>query len=491
MSAASLSIRRRLLVMLISTLLVVWLVVLLLVYRAAEHEVQEVFDADLARSARILQTLLLHEVEEEKETVENVHLVVNELGVDGLARYPRLAEILRGYSREEARERLELVSTAQEAGHRYGGGLMFAARYGDGSFMLHDSASADLPPTPSGYSDVRLNGHNWRIYSLTQEETGFTVQVGERHVFRAELVRYITRNTLMPLLIALPILALLIWAVVGRALSPLQHVAREVSTRAPFALDPIDDSGAPREIHGLVAALNHLFERVRNTLARERQFTADAAHELRTPLAALKTHLQVARNASAETATRASLDKALAGVDRATHSVEQLLLLARADAQQAREMVSGEVDLRLIAASVVSALSQYAYERDIDLGVEAAGKVIVHGDETALQLMLRNLVDNALRYTPAGGTVTVEVSGDGQKAVLRVLDDGRGIPAAERALVFNRFHRGSGEQAAGTSGSGLGLSIVQRIARLHGASVALGDGLHGRGLGITVTLPVQ
>ena len=154
-------------------------------------------------------------------------------------------------------------------------------------------------------------------------------------------------------------------------------------------------------------------------------------------------------------------------------------------------MVSGEVDLRLIAASVVSALSQYAYERDIDLGVEAADKVIVHGDETALQLMLRNLVDNALRYTPAGGTVTVEVSGDGQKAVLRVLDDGRGIPAAERALVFNRFHRGSGEQAAGTSGSGLGLSIVQRIARLHGASVALGDGLHGRGLGITVTLPVQ
>jgi two-component system sensor histidine kinase QseC len=259
-------------------------------------------------------------------------------------------------------------------------------------------------------------------------------------------------------------------------------VAREVSKREPDALHPIDGADTPSEVHALLTALNKLFERLASAMRRERQFTADASHELRTPLAALKTHLQVARAQSAEPATRASLDQALEGVDRATHSVEQLLVLARADAAQTRAMVDTPVDLREIASAVVSRLSQQAVERDIDLGLDAAEAISVRGDATALQLLARNLVDNAVRYTPPGGTVTVKVTRDAQSASLEVADDGVGVPIEERPKIFNRFHRGSGEQALGADGSGLGLAIVKRIADLHGARIVLGEGLNGRGL---------
>lgn len=481
------SIRRRLLVLLISAIMLVWAVVLVLVYRSAQHEVEEVFDADLARSARILQALLLHEVEEERETAQDVREIMEELGEQGMASYPLLTRKLREYLQEEAQEKLELASVAGEVGHRYGSGLAFVARYADGTVMLRDRAVPDIPMGPDGYADVRLGNEAWRIFSLTDPETGFVVQVGEREAFRAELVRYITRNTLMPLLLALPVLAMLIWAAVGQALKPLERVAQEVSMRAADAMDPIDDLNTPHEIHSLLAALNKLFGRVRLAIRRERQFTADAAHELRTPLAALKAHLQVARKQTREASTQHSLDQALEGVERATHSVEQMLLLARADAGQGPAMADSKVDLRDIAIWAVSALSQQAFERDIDLGIDAPHSALVHGDAGALQIMLRNLVDNAVRYTPVGGTVTVAVGGDADAAWIEVLDNGAGIPAGQRERIFDRFHRGPDEQALGVSGSGLGLSIVRRIAELHGARIALGKGLHGRGLGVRVS----
>jgi two-component system sensor histidine kinase QseC len=487
MTDATPSLRRRLLVSLISTIVVVWLIVLALVYRAAEHEVREVFDADLTRSARILQTLLLHEIEEEREMAEKIGDITVELGSDGQERYPILAATLRDYADREAREQLELLGAAQSAGDRYGAGLIFIARYADGTVMLRDRAAPDIPPAEQGHADIGIGGHDWRIYTLRDAQTGFVVQVGERHVFRAELVRYITRNTLMPFLLALPIIALLIWAVVGRALAPLDRVAAEVSRRAPDALEVIDERESPREVRGLLEALNGLFTRVRDTIDRERRFTADAAHELRTPLAALKTHLQVARSRTAELPTRQSLDQALEGVDRATRSVEQLLILARADAEQTKVLVNAQVDLKEAAVWSVAALSQLAVERDVDLGIEAPESVLTRGDLGSLQTLLRNLVDNAVRYTPAGGKVTVAVGKDSHGPWVAVKDSGNGIGAQERAKVFNRFHRGAGEQAAGSSGSGLGLSIVARVARMHGASVVLGEGLDGQGLGVTVT----
>lgn len=484
------SIRRRLLVMLISTILLVWLAVVLLVYIAAEHEVEEIFDADLARSARILHSLLQHEVEEEQEMALKARDVIAELGAGGIAAYPGLAGILDEYVTLDGKEQLELAGTSLDADLRGGsGGLAFIARYADGTVMMRDHSAPEIPVAADGFADMRLGDESWRIYSLRDPHNGFIVQVGEKQGFRAGLVRYITRNTLMPILLALPVLGILVWVVVGHALAPLRRVTQEVSMRAPDALEPIDDTRTPPEIHGLLRALNTLFERVAATLRHERQFTADAAHELRTPLAALKTHLQVAQAGTAETRTRQSLTQALDGVDRATHSVEQLLLLARADADQERALVGADTDLRDVAVSVVSALSQQAVERDIDLGLDAPGSVCARGDASALQMLLKNLVDNAVRYTPVGGTVTVAVGSDRDGSWLEVADDGPGVALDERTRIFSRFHRGAGEQAAGTNGSGLGLSIVRRIADLHGASIDLGAGLGGRGLGVKVTFP--
>lgn len=480
------SIRHRLLVMLISSILLIWLIVLLLVYRVAEHEVEEVFDADLARSARILHSLLLHEIEDDLEMSTKAQAVLDELGSNGMQSHPRLMQIMREYMSSRVEERLKAASPAEEAGHRYGSGLAFVARYADGKVMMRDQGGPDIPPLGDGFANLQLGEEAWRVFGLTDSSTGFVVQVGERQAIRGELVRYITRNTLMPLLLALPMLAIFVWIAVGQALRPLQRVAQEVERRAPDALDAIDNDDSPYEVHSLLAALNRLFDRVRSAMQRERQFTADAAHELRTPLAGLKTHLQVALAQSTEPAIRRSIDQALDGVDRATHSVEQLLLLARADAEQTRVLMNAKVDLREIATWAVAMLSQQAFQRDIDLGVDAPGAAVVHGDASALQVMLRNLVDNAVRYTPVGGTVTVVVRGDGEVSWIAVLDNGAGVAVGERERIFDRFHRGADELAQDATGSGLGLSIVQRIADLHGARIELDQGLDGVGLGVRV-----
>jgi two-component system sensor histidine kinase QseC len=487
MSASPTSLRRRLLVSLLGGIALTWLVAAALVYRAAGHEVEEVFDADLLRSAQTLQALLLHEVDEERDMAETIRRILDELGAVGQQRYPFLAETLQHYAKQAGSERLDLVRDAQLAGHRYGAGLVYVARYADGSVMLRDQDAPDLPQTPAGFTDVRIDGHAWRIYRLGHDAGGVTVQVAERQSFRDELVGYITRNTLMPLLVALPVLAVLIWATVGRVVAPLQRVADAVADRAPEALEPIGERGAPREIDVLVKALNALFGRVAATLERERQFTADAAHELRTPLAAMKTHLQVTRANLSQTDALAAVDRALSGVDRITHLVEQLLLLARADAGQVANTPADSVDLRDIAMEAVGLASQLAFERDIDLGLEAEHPVLARGDRPALLVLLRNLVDNAVRYTPRGGTVTVAVGGEATQGWCRVSDDGPGIEDDQVEQVFRRFHRGT--QVAGTAGSGLGLSIVQRIARLHGADIELGPGLDGRGLSVTVRFP--
>lgn len=483
------SIRRQLLVMLISSLALVWLLSLGLVHRVAEHEVEEVFDANLARSARVLQALLLHEIEEEADVAGNLSDVTNELGNDGLARYPRLAAILAEYKSERELELLELRKAQTDRDHPYGSGLAFVARYADGRVMLRQRAAPDLPADAVGFRDLLLGTERWRVFGLRDPTTGFLVHVGERLAFRAELVRYITRNTLLPALFALPVLAFLVLAVVGHAVRPLQRIALEVAARAPDGLEPIRGNNTPQEIQGLVIALNNLFGRVRSAMERERRFTADAAHELRTPLAAMKTHLQVARSRSADPPMQRSLEQVLTAVDRATHSVEQLLLLARADARQAGELMTSTVDLQQVAVDVVSALSQQAVERSIDLGVERGGAVPIQGEKTAIHLLLRNLVDNAVRYTPVGGMVTVSTGDDASGAWLRVADDGEGVPAGERGRLFDRFHRGTCASPGDTGGSGLGLSIVQRIAELHCAEISLGDGLEGRGLGVTVRFP--
>jgi signal transduction histidine kinase len=313
---------------------------------------------------------------------------------------------------------------------------------------------------------------------------------------RADLARDIAEHLLTPMLYALPGLALVLLVAVGISLRPLRRIADDVAARAPNRLTPIADSDTPREILPLVQRLNDLFAGIDRALENERRFTADASHELRTPLAALKAHAQVALAATDETERRHALDQILVGCDRATHLLTQLLTLARLDADSGQALQP--LALRPIAADVLADAAGEAIARHCEL-VLADGDARVRGDVALLQAMLRNLVDNALRHaTPS--RIEVAVEQQGHRAVLSVRDDGKGIPEAEIEAVQQRFRRGASAdssaalagnaaQVTDVPGSGLGLSIVRRIAELHGGSLLLEHGPDGRGLVVSLHLP--
>jgi len=294
-------------------------------------------------------------------------------------------------------------------------------------------------------------------------------------------------RTVVPLLVALPVLALLIWLTIARGLAPLDRVAAAVERRSPALLEPLSESALPREVQPLVGALNGLLGRLSQALAAQRSFIADAAHELRTPLTAVHLQAQLAERATTDAERRAALADLKGGLERATRLVEQLLTLAREEPGVA-DRPPATVDLPALAREVVADLAPLAAAKRIDLGLNADSRVQVRGDAEALATLLSNLVDNALRYTPEGGRVDVGVAIDTGRPVLSVRDSGPGIPEADRERVFDRFVRGS-VAAGAVRGSGLGLSIVKRIAERHGAAIAVGPGLNGAGAGISVRFP--
>jgi two-component system sensor histidine kinase QseC len=281
---------------------------------------------------------------------------------------------------------------------------------------------------------------------------------------------------------ALPALALAIWLGVGSGLRPLRELRAQLARRGAADLAPLDAARAPQEIEPLVAELNRLFNRIEQNLQRERRLTADAAHELRTPLAVLSTQAQVARRASDDAARNEALDALVAGAGRAARLIEQMLTLARLEAGQLGEHAQ-HVALRELVREVLAEAAPRAVEKNIDISLEEGAPAEIHGHAGLLAILLRNLVDNAVRYTPPGGTVRVAIRAASHGAQVEILDNGPGVPAGELARLGERFHRLA---PPGESGSGLGLSIVLRIAELHGARVRFAPGLDGRGLAVSV-----
>lgn len=302
---------------------------------------------------------------------------------------------------------------------------------------------------------------------------------------REEIAETLGEALAWPLAAALPALALAIWLGVGAGLRPLGELRRELGRRGPGDLAPLDPARAPAEIEPLVAELNRLFARIGEALERERRLTADAAHELRTPLAVLSTQAQVARRASSSAARDEALDALVAGADRAARLIEQMLTLARLESREDRGAAQA-VALRALAREALAEAAPYAHGKDIELELAEGPEVAAPGHAGLLGILLRNLVDNAVRYTPAGGAVRVAVSGDGGIARLEVRDNGPGVAAQELGRLGERFHRLA---AAEQTGSGLGLSIVLRIAELHRARVRFALGPGGQGLAVTVALP--
>jgi two-component system OmpR family sensor kinase len=333
-----------------------------------------------------------------------------------------------------------------------------------------------------GFSNVRANGTTYRIFSIQTDNQ--TVQVAQDLAVRRSMASNLAFRTLGPIAVMMPILMVVVWWVVSGSLDPVARVRRQVASRQADDLSPVSESGLPDEVRPLVQELNLLFGRVRTAFDAQQNFVADAAHELRTPLAALKLQTQSLERADSPEARQVAVGRLSAGIERATRLVEQLLVLARQEANAAPRQA---VDMAGIARRAVADLVGVAQARDIDLGLQRADAAEVQGQADALTILLRNLVDNAIKYTPSGGTVDVSVLMEGRAVTVLVEDSGPGIPAEERERVFDRFYRVPGSDAAG---SGLGLAIIKSIAERHGAKLTLGESARLGGLEAKVTFPV-
>jgi two-component system, OmpR family, sensor histidine kinase QseC len=438
------SLRRRLLTLLLASVVVAWAATTLLTYQHAHHELDELLDAHLARSARLL-----------------------------------LAQ--EGDELEEIR-----IGESADAGP-YGQEVVLQV-WREGQVLALRSAGAPesrLSPVETGFSDATVAGRHWRVFSGWDVEREVLVQVAEDHALRERLLAHYTLSGLPALLVGVPLLGVLVWLVVGAAVRPLAHLGHEVSRRGPGDLQPLPDAGVPMEVTPLVERLNALFARISASMQAERRFTSHAAHELRTPIAAIRAQAEVARDSIDSTVREVALAHVIEGCDRAARLVDQMLLLARIDERASQdEPVTSRLDQA--AARVIADLAPAALDNGVALELATDEAVSVAVDGALLDVLLRNLLDNAVRHGGAPGPVTVRCTAGADGAVLEVGDHGPGVDEVELAQLGRRFYRAS---SARGPGSGLGLSIVQRIAEGCGGTVRYRRGNDGRGFVVEVRLP--
>lgn len=438
------SLKKRLLLPVLAAIALVWIAATAITYIDARSELDEVLDAHLTQAASLLAAQSPHEIDE----IDTEHA-------------PQL--------------------------HKYSRRVAFQIWENGKTLRLHslNAPQEPLAAIDHGFSNRLIDGHPWRVFSTWDESGAHLIHVAERSDARERIAREIAGHLLLPLLIALPILAVLLWLAITNALRPLIVLAQDVERRAPDNLAPLQTTSAPDEVQPLIERLNRLFVRIRETFDNERRFTADAAHELRTPVAAIRAQAQVARGASDDAARLHALDNAIAGCDRATHLIEQLLTLARLDAAGNTAMASTSV--RQLAAEVIAELAPAALEKNVHIELADGEDIAITGLPALLRILLRNLIDNAVRHNPSGTLVTVQTTRIEGKPALTVADNGPGVAGEDIAKLSERFFRPLG---TAESGSGLGLSIVRRIAEIHGAEFRISSAGAG-GLCIAIVFPAN
>lgn len=365
----------------------------------------------------------------------------------------------------------------------------------DGNLLLR---SANAPRQPinalqEGYEDVNFSGYRWRVYTHFSGEHHYWTQVAERVDLRYQLADKVALESVTPILLGLPIAGLLIWIVVGHGLGSLRKLADALRQKRADDLSPLPLAQPPEELLPVVQSTNALLARLEASFERERRFSADAAHELRTPISALKVHAHNLAHELEQCALKnppESLDKLEQSVERMAHLVEQILNLYRTTPDHYPTQFE-PLDLHQLARETIAELHGdfSAKGQSIEL---TGGAALMQGDRFALGILLKNLLDNANKYTPEGGPVEVETKAEDGCVLLRVDDSGPGIAEVERARVFERFYRVGGDRHQyAVGGCGLGLSIVQHIAELHGADISLSDSKFGRGLSVLVRFPAE
>jgi two-component system sensor histidine kinase TctE len=383
---------------------------------------------------------------------------------------------------------------------RMSGRLFYLVTGPDQEFI---TGEPDLPRPPDEtpeetpdrvrYYDDEYQGRVIRAVALrTPVESGSgrgaaLIHVAERVTARDEFARQIILRMVLPQSILIVLAGLAVWYGVGRGLAPLSTLRREIESRSHRDLSALSEEQAPQEVQPLIRAMNDLLQRLSGAISAQQRFIADAAHQLRTPIAGLKTQTELALRQSQLADVHTTLRQLQTATERSTRLVNQLLSLARAEPGSERERRVERLDLARLAREATTEWVPWALSRSIDLGYDGEdGAAWIEGDSFLLREMLGNLIDNAIRYSHDGGHVTVRVASGPQQVIVSVEDDGPGIPEPERARVFERFYRLLG---TGTEGCGLGLAIVREIALSHRAEVTLGDGAGGRGTVVRIAFP--
>lgn len=352
-----------------------------------------------------------------------------------------------------------------------------------GSLISTTPSGRILPLQREGLSTVSSGGRQWRVFVLRTDTRA--IQVSQPIEARREISVNFALRSIIPLLLTIPFFALFIWLSVRNGLRPLNRVADEISHRSAATLDPIPMDGLPAEVVPVVGRLNLLLGKLAHAIETQKVFIADAAHELRTPLAAVGLQLHLLERSTDEAERCEALNQLKGGISRAARLVGQLLTLTRME-PEALPLFT-RVNLAALAVEVIAERERIATDKGVDLGMTESEPVTVTGEEEALRAMIGNLVDNAVRYTPTGGMVDVAVRHGVDEAVFEVLDTGPGIPPDDRERVFDRFFRRGGD----SSGSGLGLAIVKSAVERHGGTITLTDGDKGKGLRVTIKIPLD
>lgn len=437
------SIRKRLLIGLLSLISVACIFTLSKNYFDTRAEISELMDAQLSQSARVLLEISAHEL------------------------YEQLA-----YMAQESGGQGDVSEHIDVQVHKYQQEIEFQIWTADGRLAVRSSNAPVTPLTDEDdeYEDRTIDGVLWRVYSVENEDKTLRVQVGEHYDKRDDLSNMISIRLIASFGIILPLLAILIFVTVGRAMQPLREVADQIKNRRVDNLQPIETDKVCAEALPMVQALNGLFSRLENSFKEIVLFTSNAAHELRTPLAAQKVHTQVAMQTTDENKRQEALQEVVDSIDRATLMVEQLLTLARLDPQGS--LSTGEtIDLARIAEEQLSELGVEALDKHIELSLDAPDHCTINGESSMMGMLIRNLVENAIRYTPEQGTVEVHVGKNESHCYLIVEDSGPGIPEDQFENVFKRFYRVKEEHNKGT---GLGLSLVKRIIEIQKATIQFG-----------------
>lgn len=452
------SIRRRTLTVIIGLVLIGLLILTLVNVHDSNHEIAEVYDAQLATNARLLQGVMRMPVARQEH-----------------------AQLYQAFNQAlgQAEPRVD--------GHPYESKIAFQVWDMQNNLLVHTPSAPTLTHAPlySGFSDIDdLKKHQWRTFVLKDEQHNLLIWVGERDDVRSDLVNRIVRHTVLPNLVGSLLLMAAIWLAIGWGLKPLADLAATLRGRHPGSLEPLQMAPLPSELEPMQAALNRLLGQIQEILSRERRFIADAAHEMRTPLAVLRVHAQNVLEARNEEQRRESLNYLIIGVDRTTRLVNQLLTIARLE--------PGAGALKTTSADLVSAVREslvqmtpWVLNRGMELSFDCDEQSrMVETDFSAIDIALQNLVTNAVNFSPVGGQISVALTFTDNSFHLNVADQGPGIDEAERERLFERFYSAGNDQ-----GVGLGLTIVQTVATRLGGEIRLENATSG-GLIASLIVPV-